>query len=168
MLVNKDLPWHAALIIFVACPQSEYFVVYKKDAKSLSSAAKAKENTCVPVKNLQKSIENIKAQTCVLIAVSMPKLRKPIVVVSCTSLKLLKIRALHKVDEIGGARPGCEEPGAARDRYVTPSRVLARRRPHVRRPAGCGDEDRIEVVLNWGEQLQTFLDTHQTLSRIFL
>ena len=99
--------------------------------------------------------------------VSMPKLRKPIVVVSCTSLKLLKIRALHKLDEIGGARPGCEEPGAARDRYVTPSRVLARRRPHVRRPAGCGDEDRIEVVLNWGEQLQT-LDTHQTLSRIFL
>ena len=122
----------------------------------------------MPVKNLQRGIENIKAQTCVLIAVSMPKLRKPIVVVSCTSLKLLKIRALHKVDEIGGARPGCEEPGAARDRYVTPSRVLARRRPHVRRPAGCGDEDRIEVVLNWGEQLQTFLDTHQTLSRIFL
>ena len=87
---------------------------------------------------------------------------------SCTSLKLLKIRALHKLDEIGGARPSCEEPGAARDRYVTPSRVLARRRPHVRRPAGCGDEDRIEVVLNWGEQLLTFLDSHQTLSRIFL
>ena len=71
MLVNKDLPWHAALIIFVACPQSEYFVVYKIYVKSLSSAAQPKENTCVPVKNLQKSIENTKAQTCVLIAVSI-------------------------------------------------------------------------------------------------
>ena len=86
---------------------------------------------------------------------------------SCTPLELPKIRALHKLDEIGGARPGREEPGAARDRYVTPSRVLARRRPHVRRPAGCGDEDRIEDVLNWGEQLQILLDSHKTSSRIF-